>query len=148
MDDNDDEVNIWEKFTQHYLGNHNLKDRRKILKKKMEDNMDEECPSCYHNPCKWITIGDPVIDMVPTIVDDIFIYEPASFRSKCYQTFRSINGMKGLPYCCLQNYRHLFPNKQVEVTDEEWLKRDLEDDEYVEGNGPFWVYETDLFLEM
>lgn len=110
-------------------------------------NKPEKCEHCKEQTCRWVSVGNPIIDMVKNIMKEDKINTPGNFRLACYDRYLAMTGEDEVPYCCLERYKHLFPNPQVEVYDkdegESWS-----DDEYYYLDGPFWTYETDLFTEM
>ena len=106
-----------------------------------------KCEYCKEDTCRWATMGNRIIDIVKDILPEERINTPGLFRLACYDQYLALTGDEEVPYCCLEHYKHLFLNPQVEVyhkdEDDSWDK-----DEYYYLDGPFWTYKSDLFTEM
>ena len=142
---------LLEEITKYYEGYYPFETRRTLVLKNIQTDDDDDstsCNQCYSYPCLWKTYGNPVIDLVISKVKHqnlTDIMTTGKFRGMCYNTFKDVAGANSLPYCCLNNYRLLFPNKQIFVP--EPIQRELKDDEFAEVDGPVWREEGDWFFD-
>ena len=135
-------VKKWNLVCCHYGGPYSLKTRREL----MILNVDKEftCQHCGRDPCLWTTLGDKIIDLVG-VEFPIERLTPDAFRKKLEEVFLSVaDGDAPLPKCCRERYWRLFPNKQLPMMKYEGCDMPGED-EYDSDEGPFWIYEDDLF---
>ena len=144
---------IWSNVCCNYYGKFDLRTRRKMMLENIPG--DETCKDCGKLPCMWCTLGDQLIDVVGNELCTPYYAKallPNDFRLKLKSTLISLADFVILPKCCGQYYDHLFPEKQRGVCRprrcmlcDDWLPGK---DEYDKEEGPFWIYEEDLFQKL
>ena len=148
MSENQDKSSPWELVCDNYDGYYSLETSRALLREQAGDyDTAETCHYCYKEKCDWLSFGDPIIEPTMEKVvqkDETNVLIPYSF---CVALSNSYKGLVGsiVPRCVLNNFRKLFPNKQVWVED---TRRELMEDEYSDNDPPVWGLEHEAFFDL
>lgn len=137
-------VRKWKKACVNYGGELLIQTCHELMILNLDDKV--KCTWCGCDPCLWVTLGDKLIDLVILEFNPKKI-NPTTFRQKLESTFISLCDGSFVPKCCRMRYKQLFPNKQIPMIKDSYDAIPKED-EYDSDEGPYWIYEDDLFCHL